>query len=85
MSLERIQLIRARLAAAFRIEILDVIDESHLHQGHPGAASGRGHFRLEIKSPDLEDLPRVKAHQKIYTALGDLMQTEIHALSIHLV
>jgi BolA family transcriptional regulator, general stress-responsive regulator len=66
-------------------EFLEVIDDSHLHEGHAGAASGQGHFTVVIQCKTLSDLPKVKAHQLIYQALGGLMHQEIHALSIRLV
>lgn len=72
------------LEMAFHPLLCELIDESAKHTGHVGAQSGKGHFLLRIKSPGLASLPRVQAHQKIYQALGELMQTEIHALSIHI-
>ncbi len=61
---------------------LEVIDESYKHIGHEGAKSGKGHFKVIIQSQPLEDKTRLAAHKAIYTALGSLMETEIHALSI---
>jgi BolA family transcriptional regulator, general stress-responsive regulator len=61
---------------------LQVIDDSAAHVGHPGAAAGGGHFTIIISAACLQDLSRVKAHQIIYQALGDLMQHEIHAVNI---
>jgi BolA protein len=67
------------------LESLEVIDDSHLHEGHEGAKSGKGHFTVVIQSRYLSGLPKVKSHQLIYQALGDLMTDEIHALSIRMV
>jgi len=61
---------------------VDVVDESHLHAGHAGAASGGGHFRLTIVSPQFAGLSRIKAQQLVYRVLADEMQDEIHALSM---
>lgn len=77
-------LIRARLDAALAPRRLEVIDESHLHAGHPGARDGRGHFRIRIAAPVLAGQSRLAAHRRIYAALDDLMTTDIHALSIEL-
>ena len=45
---ERIEsLLRERLSARH----VEVIDESHLHAGHAGAAGGAGHFRALVVSP----------------------------------
>ena len=57
-------------------------DESALHIGHAGAASGAGHFRLRIVSALFEGQNRVERHRLVYDCLRDLMHTEIHALNI---
>ncbi len=74
--------IRNRLQQALSPAALELIDESHLHAGHAGASSGRGHFRLRIVSRRFAGLNPVQRHRLVYDALGDLMQTDIHALSI---
>ena len=40
------------LRKVFEVQTLKIDDESHLHAGHAGAASGGGHFKLinEIES-----------------------------------
>jgi BolA protein len=63
---------------------VEVVDESHLHAGHAGAASGGGHFRATIVSPRFAGLSRLAAQRLVYEALGDLMQREIHALTMTL-
>lgn len=76
---ERIaDLLRERLAAVH----VEVIDESHLHAGHPGAASGGGHFRATVVAERFAGLSRLAAQRLVYGALADLMQHEIHALSV---
>ena len=82
MSNERIALIRARLLAAFSPEELEIVDESHLHAGHEGAKGGLGHFRVRIVSEHFSGCSRIQSHRLIYDALGTLMQTDIHALSV---
>lgn len=62
--------------------ILNLKDESHHHAGHPGAKSGGGHYILYIVSPKFQGQSMVQRHRLIYDALGDLMKSEIHALSI---
>jgi BolA protein len=79
---ERIDMIRDRLTAAFAPQQLDIIDESHLHAGHPGARSGGGHFVVTIVSASFEGKNLLARHRMVYDALGEAMQTEIHALSI---
>lgn len=63
-------------------EHLDIEDDSAAHAGHAGARSGGGHYNLIIVSPRFEGLNRLKRHQMVYEALGDLMKTGIHALAI---
>lgn len=78
----RVEAIRELLAAAFAPIELEVHDDSHLHIGHAGARDGRGHFRVRIVSPAFAGMAPVARHRAVYAALGDLMQTDIHALSI---
>ena len=82
MTAERVKLITERLSEAFSPNELEVIDESHLHAGHPGARSGLGHFRVRIVSEQFAGVRKIQAHRLIYDALGSLMTTDIHALSI---
>lgn len=79
---ERIDMIREKLTAAFAPKQLDIIDESHLHAGHPGARSGGGHFVATIVSESFAGKNMLERHRMIYDALGEMMQTDIHALSI---
>jgi len=79
---DRTTQIRTLLEAALQPESLDIIDDSHKHAGHAGAKSGGGHFDLTIVASAFEGLNAVKRHQLVYQALGEMMQTQIHALSI---
>lgn len=71
-----------RRLAVLSPETMEIEDESHRHAGHEGAKSGGGHYNLLIVSPRFAGLMTVARHRLIYNALGDLMQTGIHALSI---
>ena len=82
MSSERIDLIRERLNAALDPTSLDIVDESHKHVGHAGARSGGGHFDVTIVSEQFAGKSLIERHRLVYAALGDAMNTEIHALSI---
>lgn len=77
----RLQRIRAALATLQPIE-LELIDESHKHRGHAGARDGRGHFALRIVSTAFAGKPALARHRLVYAALGALMQSDIHAISI---
>jgi BolA protein len=79
---DRVAMIERRLRSALSIDSIEIVDESHLHIGHPGAASGGGHFRVTIAAKNFDGLSTLARHRLIYDALGDAMQTEIHALSI---
>jgi len=73
-----------QLKANLDSEYLEVIDESHMHNGHNNFDGSAGsHFRLIIKSEFLTDLPKVKAHKTIYQILSKEMEI-IHALAIEL-
>ena len=78
----RIEKIRSAIASALAPETLDIVDESHLHAGHAGAQSGRGHFRVTVVAEQFRGQPLVKRHRMVYEAVGALMETDIHALSI---
>jgi BolA family transcriptional regulator, general stress-responsive regulator len=78
----RVEAIRSLLQIAFAPTELEVIDDSHHHAGHEGAKDGRGHFRVRLISPAFAGMAPLARHRAVYAALGDLMQTDIHALSI---
>lgn len=80
----RIEAIRQRLVAALTPTLLEIVDDSHRHARHAGARDGRGHFIVHIASPAFQGLSPVARHRAVYDALGDLMQTDIHALSIRI-
>lgn len=82
MNSQRIDRIRERLVSALDTSALEIVDESHLHVGHPGAKDGRGHFRIRIVSPSFGNARRLQRHRMVYDALEGLMATDIHALSI---
>ena len=79
---DRASAIEEKLRATFAPSSLLVKDQSHLHAGHAGAQDGRGHFDVTIAASAFNDQSRIKSHQMIYAALGDMMKTDIHALSI---
>ena len=56
---------------------LTVLDESHMH-----SRGLQTHFKAVVVSEQFTGLNRVKRHQKVYAALGDLMG-EFHALALH--
>ena len=82
MSRERVERIEAALTAAFSPIDLLVKDQSHLHAGHAGAQDGKGHFEVRIVARAFSGRGRIERHRMVHEALADLLETEIHALSI---
>jgi len=82
MTVTRLERLADRLNRAFEPEHLDVVDDSHRHAGHAGAADGRGHFTVLIVSSRFSGLGTLQRHRLVYDAVGDMMTTDIHALSI---
>ena len=75
----------ARLEAALQaLEPLrvDVVDDSHKHVGHEGARDGRGHYSVVVVSAAFAGKAPVARHRLVYAAVGDLLQTDIHALAV---
>jgi BolA protein len=82
MNQQRIAAFEQDLRKAFQLQSLVIDDESHLHAGHAGAASGGGHYRLEIVTPEFKGLNLVARHRAVYAALNRHIPKEIHALTI---
>ncbi len=82
--MNRIERIQALLQSALKPAECAVDDESHLHAGHAGAASGGGHYRLRLVSAHFEGLNKVARHRLVYDALHEMMPQEIHALAMTL-
>jgi BolA protein len=79
---DRLRRIEDALRAGLDALHVEVADESHLHAGHAGAASGAGHFRATLVSARFEGLSRVGRQRLVYAALGGLMGPEIHAFAM---
>ena len=77
----RIERMRAALAALAPAS-LEIRDDSHRHVGHEGARDGRGHFSVDIVGECFAGLAPLARHRRVYAALGEMMQTDIHALQI---
>ena len=82
MTNDRVSMIERLLSAAFEPSELLVKDQSHLHAGHAGAREGKGHFDVRIVSERFDGCSRIARHRMIYEALGDYLESDIHALSI---
>lgn len=83
MTAERVARIEHLLRQEFAPTMLLVRDKSHLHVGHAGAQDGKGHFDVKIVSTKFDGKNRLARHRMIYAALGQLMESDIHALHIN--
>lgn len=81
----RIERMQQLISDSLQPQQLEIIDDSHKHIGHAGAKGGLGHFTVIIKSDALEGKRMIQQHRMIYDALGDMMQTDIHALAIKVI
>ena len=79
---DRIKRIENRLTESLQPTELVIKDQSHLHVGHAGAQDGKGHYEVRIVSDRFSGQALMKRHRDVYAALGDLMETDIHALKI---
>jgi BolA protein len=77
----RVERLTGRLQA-LEPDHLEVIDDSRHHAGHAGAADGRGHFTVIVVSKRFAGMNTVRRHRLVYEVVGDMMITDIHALSI---
>ena len=77
----RLERLSERLQA-LEPERLEVVDDSHRHAGHAGAADGRGHFTVQVVSKRFVGLNTLRRHRLVYEVVGDMMTTDVHALSI---
>jgi len=72
-----------RLNSALSPTKVELIDDSEQHRGHGGYnPAGESHFSLKIESAAFEGKSRVERQRMIYGALGELMDSRVHALSI---
>ena len=72
-------IIEKRLSDVFHPSVLEVENESHMHNVAPGSES---HFKVTIVSEDFEGLSLIKRHRLVNKALEQEM-TKIHALALH--
>ena len=79
--MSRLDAMRDKLAILNPVS-LEIIDESHKHAGHAGARDGGGHYVLQIITPEFTGKTTMARHRMIYSALGEMMKREIHALNI---
>lgn len=75
--------IEQKLQEAFQPSALEVIDESHLHQGHGGwREGGETHFRVIITADAFASMTRLQRHRAVNDALSAELESGVHALAI---
>ena len=76
--------ITKKLSEAFTPDSIDVVDESHLHEGHAGhRPSGETHFRVYIVSNAFAGKSRIDRHRMINALLAPELAGSVHALALH--
>ncbi len=76
--------ITKKLAEALVPQSLNVVDESHQHEGHAGhRPGGQTHFRVYIVSEAFMGKTRLDRHRMINAILSDELAAGVHALAIH--
>src|SRR5215831_11556586 len=77
-------LITKKLTTAFAPDSLEVVDESHRHEGHAGhRPGGQTHFRVYIVATAFKGKSRLERHRMINAALASELEGGVHALAIH--
>lgn len=83
-------IIKAKLKDSFCPQMLEIINESHLHAGHHHEkhifdGQGETHFRVRIASSSFLGMTRVEIHRAIYKVLQKELAANVHALAIEVV
>lgn len=72
--------IESTLTEALEPQLLDVQDESHMHNVPDGAQS---HFKVTIVTTQFEGLRLIARHRKVNSLLADALSGPVHALALH--
>jgi BolA protein len=74
--------IKKKLVNKFKIEKLEIIDNSNKHKKHKNFSPDKFHLHLKINSLYLSSLPRVNAQKMIMNTLKEDLKSKLHALEI---
>ena len=74
--------IKNKLSNNFKIEHLEIVDNSKKHKSHKYFSPGKFHLHLKIKSIYLSSLPRINAQKMIMKTLEEDFKSKLHALEI---
>ena len=73
-----------KLKKKFKIEELEIVDNSQKHKGHKFFSPKKFHLHLKIKSLYLKSISRVNAQKLVMKILKEDLKTKIHALEINI-
>jgi BolA protein len=74
---------REKLMIGLRPTRLDLVNESHLHEGHASSpGTGESHFRLLIVADAFSGKSRVERHRIVNEVVRDELRDGVHALAI---
>lgn len=73
------QAIRDKLEQATRAEVIEVLNESRMHNVPPKAET---HFRVVVVSSRFEGTNRLQRHRVVHRALADELAGPVHALAV---
>lgn len=77
-------IITKKLTEAFAPQSLEVLDESHRHEGHAGSRpGGQTHYAVYIVSDAFKGKSRLERHRMINHSLSAELAGGVHALAIH--
>jgi BolA protein len=83
-AMRTVDIISKKLTEAFAPDSLNVVDESHRHEGHAGhRPGGQTHYRVYIVAKAFEGKSRLERHRMINGILSDELMAGVHALAIH--
>jgi BolA protein len=72
-----------KLETGLAPDMLEVIDESHLHAGHAGwHERGETHFRIEVVARAFSGKSRLERHRMVNALVADELRSGVHALAI---
>ena len=72
--------IQSILADQFQPQVLEVVNESHMHSVPPDSET---HFKVVIVTEAFDGQRKVARHQQVYRALASQLEGPVHALALH--
>ncbi len=78
-------IIEQKLTDTYMPDELVITDESHLHEGHSGAApGGETHFRVYMVAAAFDNVGRLERQRGVLALLADELDGPVHALALKL-